>query len=238
MKSRKPCAKLTICFAILQTTALVVILLITSMQVLCFGSDTWFHHEYDKYSVLENLRGEEYIENPMSMDEALAITCDMMDYLEGEAEMLPSFFTEREAYHLEDCKALFMLAFKIRNILAIMLATTVAAMLYERRLNGRLPLKAIYRTYDLTNGGIVLLCLGIYVLSNFNFDVLFTKFHLMMFDNNLWLLDPRVDNLINLLPVGFFKDTIGMIIGITVGILVLIGVMIRLIDSIQTKRAK
>ena len=32
-------------------------------------------------------------------------------------------------------------------------------------------------------------------------------FHHLFFDNDLWILDPAKDNLINLLPEGFFSDT-------------------------------
>ena len=40
-----------------------------------------------------------------------------------------------------------------------------------------------------------------------SFDRYFVIFHHLFFDNDLWILDPAKDNLINLLPEGFFSDT-------------------------------
>ena len=40
-----------------------------------------------------------------------------------------------------------------------------------------------------------------------DFNKYFTQFHLIFFDNNDWILDERVDRLINILPEGFFSDT-------------------------------
>ena len=47
-----------------------------------------------------------------------------------------------------------------------------------------------------------------------NFTFLFTKFHHVFFDNDLWILDPRVDNLVNVMQEAVFADaaiTIGSI---------------------------
>ena len=66
--------------------------------------------------------------------------------------------------------------------------------------------------------GIVLLVftvLVIYVIGHF--DTAFIQFHEIFFDNDLWLLDPDVSLMINMLPEEFFFDTamrIGLIFGI------------------------
>ena len=39
-----------------------------------------------------------------------------------------------------------------------------------------------------------------------DFSDLFIQFHLLSFSNDLWLLDPRTDNLIRLFPQEFFLD--------------------------------
>jgi integral membrane protein (TIGR01906 family) len=39
-----------------------------------------------------------------------------------------------------------------------------------------------------------------------DFDRAFTVFHMLFFPNDLWILDPSVDLLINMVPLGFFID--------------------------------
>jgi integral membrane protein (TIGR01906 family) len=57
-------------------------------------------------------------------------------------------------------------------------------------------------------GGITLgLFAGFGVLSMLDFDNLFLEFHLLSFDNNLWILDPTKDNLLMMFPQGFWYDS-------------------------------
>ncbi len=57
-------------------------------------------------------------------------------------------------------------------------------------------------------GGLTVALFGAFgVLSLFDFDELFLQFHLMSFDNDLWMLDPTKDNLIMMFPQGFWYDS-------------------------------
>ena len=49
---------------------------------------------------------------------------------------------------------------------------------------------------------VVYLAIGVFLA--LNFDQYFIKFHELFFDNDLWLLDPKTDMMINMLPIGFF----------------------------------
>lgn len=44
-----------------------------------------------------------------------------------------------------------------------------------------------------------------------NFDDWFTVFHLVFFDNDLWLLDVERDRLIQMFPLEFFQDVVFLI---------------------------
>jgi integral membrane protein (TIGR01906 family) len=48
---------------------------------------------------------------------------------------------------------------------------------------------------------------GLGVLSLIDFERLFLTFHMMSFDNDLWQLDPRKDNLIRFFPFEFWFDS-------------------------------
>ena len=55
-----------------------------------------------------------------------------------------------------------------------------------------------------------------------DFNKYFTQFHLIFFDNNDWILDERVDRLINIVPEGFFSDTAFWIGGVFLGVCLLL----------------
>ena len=53
-------------------------------------------------------------------------------------------------------------------------------------------------------GAAGILCTGLLVWALIDFDGLFTAFHRLAFTNDGWLLDPRTDLLIRLMPTDFF----------------------------------
>lgn len=53
---------------------------------------------------------------------------------------------------------------------------------------------------------LLILLLGIGMARNFN--AVFTKFHEIFFDNDLWLFDPAEDYMIRMLPEGLFFDMV------------------------------
>ena len=70
----------------------------------------------------------------------------------------------------------------------------------------------------------IFLILIIFLLSLSNFDDLFLNFHLISFNNDLWLLNPETDNLIKLFPQQFFYDALSRIViySLIISVLVLI----------------
>ncbi len=190
-----------------------VTLLIISLNLLCLDSTAWYRHEYVKYEVLEDVRGQ------MSMDDALEVTHQMQLYLRGKRADLNveilidgerrEFFTEREKEHLSDCRQIF-------KVLGWAKWITLAAALALLAAVHRIDDKGMAGKYALSTSGIVLVSGAILALSKGGFAELFERMHLALFSNDLWLLDPHYDNLINLLPLGFFNDTATAIAAMTV----------------------
>jgi integral membrane protein (TIGR01906 family) len=60
-------------------------------------------------------------------------------------------------------------------------------------------------TREVLAGFLLLLSLLAIVIA-VDFDNAFTIFHLLFFNNDLWILDPSVDLLINMVPLPFFID--------------------------------
>ena len=107
-------------------------------------------------------------------------------------------FQPHEAAHMADCRGLIGLAGRLRWIAAAaaLLPAAAGAVLRQRR--------------DFTGGMLAGLCgaaavfAGITVWALADFDGLFVTFHRLAFTNDGWLLDPRTDLLIRLMPVNFF----------------------------------
>ncbi len=107
-------------------------------------------------------------------------------------------FQPHEAAHMADCRGLIGLAGRLRWIAAAaaLLSAVAGAVLRRRR--------------DFTGGMLAGLCgaaavfTGITVWALADFDGLFVTFHRLAFTNDGWLLDPRTDLLIRLMPVNFF----------------------------------
>lgn len=55
---------------------------------------------------------------------------------------------------------------------------------------------------------------GLAFLISTNFTKYFNTFHLIFFDNDDWILNPKTDLLINIVPEGFFRDTAFAIAGL------------------------
>lgn len=196
---------------ILSAFCLMFILLITSVEAVCYWTPGYFEKEYTRYQVLDRLPS-------MTMEDLLSVTDEMMDYLKGDREDLHvrttmggeerEFFTEREIAHMEDVQGLFLDAILLRRICFGFILLTVAGILLTK---GDLR-KVLPRTIfwgSLLFFGIAAV-LGMIVSTDFS--RYFIVFHHIFFDNDLWILDPSVDMLINIVPEGFFSDTAARIL--------------------------
>lgn len=197
-------------------------ILLTSVEAVVYWTPGWFEKEYDKYMVLEDVRGE------MNMDSALYVTDEMMKYLRGERKNLKvyttldgkrqEFFSAREKQHLADCRVLFMTGFRVRNLsLAICIGILILVGWRGRKDSGMETITGFLQKVSRINWILLGVLLLVTLIVSRNFDQYFVLFHHMFFDNDLWILNPKVDNLINLLPEGFFSDTAGRIMFVFIG---------------------
>lgn len=109
------------------------------------------------------------------------------------------YFNPKEIHHMEDIYWLFFHGRRILFGIQILMLLGIVY-LYLSKLNGLAYLSAIkiaVKTAILGIGSLGLLGL-------MDFDWAFVKFHEIFFNNDLWLLDPRTDRLIQLMPLPFF----------------------------------
>lgn len=214
---------------------LLFILLTTSVQALCFWIPNWWRNEYAKYDTPSYVNGE------MSLDDAVHVTEDMLDYCIGRIDTLDDteatidgvtapFFTDREKAHLADCRKLFMAGMRARMIaLFILIVFTIYIFIH----NGKeKALRMMARGYLQSFAAVIIAAVCIAVLAAIDFTFVFTKFHHIFFDNDLWILYPDKDNLINIMQEQVFADA-AMWIG---AIFITVSVIIAIIAAALIRR--
>lgn len=210
--------------------AMIVVLLITSFEIAAYSNFDWYLKEYKKYEVLEDLE--------MEAEDVMYVTEEMMAYLRGNREDLVvetivdgktrEFFNDREKAHMADVKNLFLGGLDLR-LGAVTMIVGVMIVLVFSKANWK---KLLPQSFLMGVGGFIVL-LGIFAgLIAKDFHKYFFLFHEIFFDNDLWLLDPKTDLMIRMLPEGFFFD---MVVRISVCFAILLITML-LISTITLTR--
>ena len=188
---------------------LLFVLLTTATQAVCFWIPNWWRNEYAKYDTPSKVNGE------MSLDDAVHVTEDMLDYCIGRIDTLDDteatidgvtapFFTDREKAHLADCRELFMAGMRAR-VIAILIFICFVIYIYMH--NGRAKtLQLLARGYLKSFAAVLIAGAVVALLAAIDFTFVFTEFHHIFFDNDLWILYPDRDNLINIMQEEVFAD--------------------------------
>jgi len=192
--------KRSILFIIICLISLPTVLLLTNVEITAFNLD-FYEKKYREYNI-EEVTG-------INMTNLMYVTNEMLEYLKGNRDDLIIFtevngrveqvFEEREILHMIDVKDLFSKGYIIRNSMAIILLIALGFLLvYHKDTLGKAII--ISSVWPMLFMGI----LGILVYVDFN--RYFNYFHEIFFDNDLWLLDPNTDILIQMLPLEFFSS--------------------------------
>ena len=132
-------------------------------------------------------------------------------YVEAEVYGLRrSLFSEPEVVHMADVKKLFNLTWRVQGAAALFLGLTVLASIAYLRGGAWRMVATWVRNGAMLSGGAIL---AIGAVAAVAFDPLFTLFHRLGFRNDLWLLDPRRDLLVQIYPFGFWQE-ITLLIGL------------------------
>lgn len=219
-------------FATLISITAILILLITAFEIGAYSDYQWYEKVYQKYGVLEDL--------DMKMEDVMYVTEEMMAYLRGNRTDLVvdtfvddkerEFFNDREKAHMVDVKNLFIEGLWIRRVAIILFVVAVIALISTQADWKRL----LPKSFLIGLGVFIGLTAGAGLLFMSDFNKYFTLFHEIFFTNDLWLLDPRTDLLIRMLPEGFFMDMV-IRIGLIFLFLLLIGVVISIIALYRFK---
>ena len=132
------------------------------------------------------------------------------DYLSGRTDVFQHTFSDEngtiyqcfqphEAEHMADCRKLIRLAEILRLVFGLAGLAIVFAGILMPKQRKRIARGVLIGLMSAGAVGLVLLIWGF-----IDFDGLFTAFHRIAFTNDGWLLDPRTDLLIRLMPTELF----------------------------------
>ena len=172
---------------------------------------SYYIKSYYKYNI-ENETGKD-------INELGKITDNIIVYLKGKGNdgILSPYFNEREVLHMRDVQTLFRYERIAKYIFGIISIIIMGYFGYrkENALLGKTLSLGLFANH------VVLLALILLIISS-DFNKYFTIFHQIFFSNDLWLLNPETDLLIQMLPEQFF---IGMAMKIGLSFLIYLSIL-------------
>ncbi|NDL67625.1 TIGR01906 family membrane protein [Anaerotalea alkaliphila] len=183
---------------------LLVALLFHAVQLVAFNME-YFSWHYRTYDIMAD--------TGMAYPELMESTREMLSYLLGDREdlvmevvvggELQEVFGEREKAHMVDVRQLVLQGRGFRDLGTALFLFYSGLLFWKRRECFLLLLASVKRVFA---GGILAMAVVGGLLA-WNFERWFVLFHEVFFDNDLWLLDPATDVLINMVPEVFFFNT-------------------------------
>ena len=172
-------------------------------------------------------------------DETLVdMTNILLDYLKDKRDNIDGtavvkgvereIYDQREKLHMVDVKALYKKALVVRAVCLIGAVVLFAVVWFQHK----------KESFGMFRKGYVLaLCIfaGIFgalgLFAVVDFDRFWTDFHLLLFDNDLWLLDPATEIMINMVPSAFFSALVYRILILLFATLLIMYLLFRFLEK-------
>ena len=204
-------------------------ILLTILQYYSYNKD-FYIEEFKKYDIAKV--------TSMSQEDLSKTADKLISYIKDDSKDLnieavingevTEVFGQREKQHMLDVKELFGKGHLVRNIsLGLVLTAVIIIVLLSKKRK-----KNIYQSILWAGIIPIILMIILYILVKIDFHKYFTYFHKIFFANDLWLLNPKTDVLIQMLPLEFFIDISTRIIGWFLGI----SIMMTVIAFINLKK--
>ena len=183
------------------------VLLVTAIELVTYDKG-FYQVQYQRLDTANEIG--------MDDEELLRVTRELTDYIRDRTDSLEQIraeikgedrqvFNQREIDHMVDVKDLFRLGITIRNISLIGIPV-LSLMLYLLSKNRSLRIFAV--SY-LAASGLLLLLLVVFVpVIQANFTYYWDRFHYLFFSNDLWILNPETDIMIQMVPEPFFNQAV------------------------------
>lgn len=203
--------------------SLLVATFVVGLELIIFN-ESYFEWHYETRAITKSTE--------MALDDLMVVTVEMLDYLKGDRTSLDmtstiagqsqEVFGEREKAHMIDVRDLYLGARNIKNMALLLMFVILLvgwlrskALLYEvlNRVRFIVPVLLV----------IVAIVGGLFAT---DFNKYFTLFHQLFFTNDLWLLNPKTDILINMVPESYFFSIV--MIGLSIFAVLIIGAIVVL----------
>ncbi|MBQ8092742.1 MAG: DUF1461 domain-containing protein [Clostridia bacterium] len=158
-------------------------------------------------------------------------------YMRGRSDHLPDELNEKEQIHFGDVRRLVRLAERVSRILLGLCVLLAIALAWMSQYPGiRLRAMGAGALAGLLLTGLA----AAFILTHF--DAAFYKMHEMLFTNDLWLMDPRTDIIIRVMPAELFMHAAVRCLGRaavqSIVILVMLAVLYFFMRRLISKWAK
>lgn len=211
--------------------SVLIMTFVIGFEMIIFN-DAYFEWHYENRDVTSTTE--------MTVDDLMYVTNEMLDYLKGSREDLVIIstvdgqeevvFGQREQDHMVDVKDMYLAVRDMRRLSTLLIVMVLLAGAFLSR-------EMLYHVFNRMKYIIGVLMVFVVILGGLfatNFDKYFTMFHELFFSNDLWLLNPKTDILINMVPESYFYSIV--MIGVALFIvMVIVAVVVaeRLKKTIQ-----
>lgn len=186
--------------------------LISTVEKVSF-SEKFYETKYQELNTAKDL--------DMSQDDLMASTHVLLDYIKDNRDSIDlvvnvdgintEMFNTREKDHMVDVKNIFMKVNLLKDVFFLVskllfFFAIVTKDIYKIRVGLDIIKKSLMITTVIV-GSVIFYAL-------FDFDSFWVTFHELLFTNDLWLLNPATDRMINMFPQPFFNAMVLRIIGL------------------------
>lgn len=197
-------------FLVLGWMLLIVAVFLTLVDVCCFDR-SFYVKEYEKNSTAEVIG--------ISDEQLMMVTEHLLGYLEDTEEVLKidaeiggvvrNVFDERDTMHMVDVKVLYQNAMLVRNVTLILALVIFGYNILHMKKD---VVASLAVSFYKALGAFMMICVAVLIGAAVDFDAMWRFFHTIFFSNDLWLLDPNVSVLINMVPLQFFFDLVTKVV--------------------------
>jgi len=197
--------------AMVLALSLIVVTLVLGYEMILF-SETYFQWHYT-HREIDQTTG-------INQEELGVITDQMLNYLKGQRKDLAmeatihgekrEVFSQREKDHMVDVQKLYMFVRRAKwiGLLLILLINSIGILWNKKAYNQILG----WVKYWVLGYLVVIGAIGGLLATNF--EKYFTLGHELIFTNDLWLLDPSTDVLIQMVPESYFYSIVVIGLGL------------------------
>lgn len=190
--------------AVLASVCAVLVSIVLVLEFWTYN-DAFFTQQYQSYGAAQTIGVTEETLREVTdvLQDYLAGKRDNLDCVTERAGAQQEFFNQREKDHMDDVVLLFDFARLVKKNGLLLMALALLG-LWGLRREQKDALRIASRGYMRTMGVVLALALVALALIVPNFDAAWRFLHTVVFSNDLWVLDPATDMLINLVPLPFF----------------------------------